>query len=207
FVREGGEISGGGSTITQQYVKNYYLTQDQTWDRKINELFVSIKIDQQHEKEDILASYLNTIWFGRDLYGVQTASKSYFDKPVSEMTLEEGAALAAILNSPHRYDPTIEGNTERFEQRFQYVLDGMVAMGTLEAATAEQVEPPEVLPEARTNRYAGPNGYLMQQVEAELLDAGLDEAEIRSGGLRIVTTFDQDAQESAVKAVEEERPT
>ncbi|NED98677.1 transglycosylase domain-containing protein [Phytoactinopolyspora halotolerans] len=207
FVREGGSISGGGSTITQQYVKNYYLTQDQTWSRKLNELFVSIKIDQQREKDDILASYLNTIWFGRDLYGVQTASKSYFGKPVSELSVAEGAALASILRSPHRYDPTIEGNEERFAQRFQYVLDGMTAIGALDAQTAAETELPEVLPEQRTNRYSGPNGYLMQQVEEELLAAGLDEAEIRNGGLRIVTTFDKEAQEAAVKAVEEERPT
>jgi membrane peptidoglycan carboxypeptidase len=209
FIRSGGEIDGGGSGITQQYVKNYYLTQDQSWDRKLNELFVSIKIDQQLDKDDILASYLNTIWYGRDgLYGVQTASKSYFGKPVSETTLEEGIALATILRSPHRYDPTLgPENTERFEARFQFVLDGMLAMGTVDPQEAGEAEPPEVKPRQDQNRLGGPNGYLLQQVERELRNAGIDEAEIRTGGLRVVTTFDKDAQDAAVRAVEEERPT
>nr|WP_281352329.1 transglycosylase domain-containing protein [Phytoactinopolyspora alkaliphila] len=80
-------------------------------------------------------------------------------------------------------------------------------MGVLDAATAAAAEPPEVLPEARNNRYGGPNGYLLKQVERELLAAGVDEAQIKTGGLRVVTTFDKDAQAAAIKAVEEERPT
>ncbi|RAW14729.1 hypothetical protein DPM12_10790, partial [Phytoactinopolyspora halophila] len=208
FIREGGEITGGGSTITQQYVKNYYLTEEQTFERKLNELFVSIKIDQQMEKDDILASYLNTIWFGRGVYGVQMASKAYFDKPVSEISVEEAAALASILRSPGLYDPTLgQENKENFEGRFEYVINGMVSIGALDAQTAEEAEPPEVLPEEKQNLYEGPNGYLLQQVRKELQEAGIDEAEIDSGGLRVVTTFDQEAQSAALDAVDEERPT
>ena len=204
----GGEITGGGSGITQQYVKNYYLTQERTITRKIRELFIAVKIDQQMEKDQILQDYLNTIWFGRGTYGVQTASRSYFGKPISELTLEEGAALASILRNPGNYDPTLsEENLQRFTERFHYVLDGMVEKGWLNAETAAAAVPPEVRPEKKRNTFGGPNGYLLQQVRTELEDAGIEVAEIETGGLRVVTTFNAKAQKAAVQAVKEEAPT
>ncbi|TDC49036.1 penicillin-binding protein [Jiangella ureilytica] len=203
----GSTAAGGGSTITQQYVKNYYLTQEQTLTRKVQELFIAVKIDQQLDKDDILASYLNTIWFGRGVYGIQTASRSYFDKPVSELDASQCAALAGILRSPTRYDPTLgPENTERYERRFQYVVDGMVDIGKLDSATAETLAPPAVVPEQNTNLYGGPNGYLLAQVREELLDNGFTENEIDTGGLRVVTTFDAKAQSAAIQAVDAERP-
>nr|WP_246400850.1 transglycosylase domain-containing protein [Jiangella mangrovi] len=204
----GSTAAGGGSTITQQYVKNYYLTQDQSLTRKVQELFIAVKIDQQLDKDDILASYLNTIWFGRGgLYGIQTASRSYFGKPVSELDVTQCAALAAILRSPPRYDPTSgPENTERFERRFQYVVDGMVDIGKLDAATAETLVPPAVVPEQNTNLYGGPNGYLLRQVRDELIDNGFTEEQIDTGGLRVVSTFDAKAQTAAIRAVDAERP-
>ncbi|RIQ20704.1 transglycosylase domain-containing protein [Jiangella rhizosphaerae] len=209
YVRNNGSTAaGGGSTITQQYVKNYYLTQEQTLTRKVQELFISVKIDQQLDKDDILASYLNTIWFGRGgVYGIQTASRSYFGVPVSELDTAQCAALAGILRSPSRYDPTLgPENTERFQRRFQYVVDGMVDIGKLDAATAETLVPPAVVPEQKANRYGGPNGYLLQQVRDELIDNGFTEEQIDTGGLRVVTTFDPKAQTAAIQAVDAERP-
>jgi membrane peptidoglycan carboxypeptidase len=204
----GGEITGGGSGITQQYVKNYYLTHEQTLTRKIRELFIAIKIDQQMDKDQILQDYLNTIWFGRGTYGVQTAARSYFGKPISDLTLEEGAALASILRNPGTYDPTLsDENRQRFSERFRYVLDGMVQKGWLDASTATAAVPPQVLPEKKRNTFGGPNGYLLQQVHAELEDAGIEPAEIETGGLRVVTTFDAKAQKAAVDAVKKEAPT
>jgi membrane peptidoglycan carboxypeptidase len=208
YIRNSGSTSaGGGSTITQQYVKNYYLTQDQTVTRKIRELIISVKIDQQLDKDDILASYLNTIWFGRGVYGIQTASKSYFGKPVSELGVPECAGLAAVLRSPHLYDPTIDqDNAVRFKDRVQYVLDGMVSMGKLDAAAAAAVKAPAMLPEQKTNKYGGPNGYLLDQVRDELIAKGFTESEIDTGGLRVTTTFNQKAQNAAIAAVDKERP-
>jgi membrane peptidoglycan carboxypeptidase len=204
----GGEIAGGGSTITQQYVKNYYLTQERTLTRKVKELFISVKIDQQLEKDQILQDYLNTIWFGRGTYGIQTASRSYFGKSVSDLTLEEGAAMAAILRNPGSYDPTLsEENLQRFTERFRYVLDGMVEMGWLDRATADAAVPPEVPPEQKSNTFGGPGGYLLQQVKNELEAVGIDPAEIETGGLRVTTTFDRNAQSAAVEAVKAEAPT
>ncbi|MBD0292464.1 MAG: transglycosylase domain-containing protein [Jiangellaceae bacterium] len=203
----GGEITGGGSGITQQYVKNYYLTQERTITRKIRELFIAIKIDQQTDKDQILEDYLNTIWFGRGTYGVQTASKAYFGKSVAELSLEESVTLAAILRSPARYDPTLdEDNAGRFTERFEYVLDGMVQKGWLDRSTADSVVPPTVLPEKKNNTFGGPNGYLLQQVKRELEAAGIEPAQIETGGLRVVTTFDQQAQRAAAEAVAQEFP-
>ncbi len=205
----GGEIRSGGSTITQQYVKNYYLTQEQTFTRKLKELFISVKIDQRMSKEAILEDYLNTIWFGRGtLHGVQTASKSYFGKPVTELSVEEGAALAALIRNPRLYDPTAsEENKARFEERFRFVLNGMVEIGAIDAATAEAAEVPEVQPKPQDNQFGGTDGYLIEQVRQELLDAGFTEQEIHTGGLRVITTFDRKAQQAAVEAVEQEFPT
>ncbi|MBB5787644.1 transglycosylase domain-containing protein [Jiangella mangrovi] len=204
----GSSGGGGGSTITQQYVKNYYLTQDRSYTRKLRELVISVKIDQDVDKDQILADYLNTIWFGRGTYGVQTASRAYFGADVADLDLAQSAALAAILRSPTRYDPTLgPENAERFAQRFQYVLDGMVATGAIDEATAAATVAPEVLPEQQVNRYGGPNGYLLMMVRDELMALGYDEQEIETGGLRVTSTFNAAAQTAAIRAIDEERPT
>jgi membrane peptidoglycan carboxypeptidase len=204
----GSSSAGGGSTITQQYVKNYYLTQDRSYTRKLRELVISVKIDQDVDKDQILADYLNTIWFGRGTYGVQTASRSYFGADVADLDLAQSAALAAILRSPTRYDPTLgPENAERFAERFQYVLDGMVATGAIDEATAGATVAPEVLPEQQVNRYGGPNGYLLMMVRDELIAMGYDEQEIETGGLRVTSTFSAVAQTAAIQAIDEERPT
>jgi membrane peptidoglycan carboxypeptidase len=199
---------GGGSTITQQFVKNYYLSPEQTLTRKVKELFISVKIDQRMSKEQVLESYLNTVFWGRgNVLGIQSASKAYFGKPVDELTLEEGAALAAMIQSPNRHDPTLgEQNAENFESRWRWVLDGMVQMGAIDQATADAAQVPEFLPQKSGNALGGPNGYLVDMVEKELADAGLTEQQIKTGGLRIVTTFDKDKQQAAIDAVEQEFP-
>ncbi|RAW18908.1 transglycosylase domain-containing protein [Phytoactinopolyspora halophila] len=200
--------AGGGSTITQQYVKNYYLTQEQTLSRKLQEFVIAVKIDQSIDKDQILTDYLNTIWFGRGTYGVQTASQAYFGVEVEELDLAQSAALAAILRSPASYDPTQgEENEARFEERFRYVLNGMVTTGAIDRSTAENTEPPEVRPEERENRFGGTDGYLLLMVRDELRERGFDDSEIEAGGLRVTTSFNEQAQEAAVRAVSEERPT
>jgi membrane peptidoglycan carboxypeptidase len=201
--------AGGGSTITQQYVKNYFLTNEQTLTRKAKELFISVKLEQQLDKDTILLDYLNTIWWGRGtIHGVQTAAQSYFSKDVKDLTVEEGAVLAALIQNPDRLDPTVEENDpQQFEDRFRFVVNGMVEIGAIDQATADSLEVPEIVPRSKDNQFKGPNGHLIQQVKTELLDAGLDEKQIVAGGLRIVTTFDQKAQQAAVDAVEQEFPT
>jgi membrane peptidoglycan carboxypeptidase len=114
----------GGSTITQQYVKNGYLTQERTLERKGKEFVVALKVDSELSKDEILANYLNAIFWGRGSYGVQAASTAYFGKPVEKLTVSESAFLAGIIQSPSRYEPTT--GREGAERRWNYVLDGMV---------------------------------------------------------------------------------
>ncbi len=205
----GGEIAGGGSTITQQYVKNYYLTQEQTITRKIKELFIAVKIDQQLDKDQILQDYLNTIWFGRGTYGIQTASRSYFGK--NDQRAHAGGGRRdwrrSCATRATTTRPSSEENLQRFTQRFRYVLDGMVEKGWLDRATAEATVPPAVLPEQKSNTYGGPKGIFSSRSRTSSRQVGIDPAEIETGGLRIITTFDAKAHTAAVEAVAEQVPT
>src|SRR5450759_3995623 len=125
----------GGSTITQQYVKNYFLTQDKTITRKAKEFIISIKIDQQESKDTILANYLNTIYYGRGATGIQTAAKAYFGVDASRLTVAQGALLASVIRGPQFYDPDLGPKQKAAATaRVNYVLDGMVTQGWLSAA-------------------------------------------------------------------------
>ena len=202
-----GGSTQGGSTITQQYVKNYYLSQEQTWTRKVRELFITVKLQRRMSKAEVLQSYLNTIYFGRGAYGIETAAQAYFDKGVAELTPEEGAVLAAVARAPSNYDPAVdEANLPRLQGRFDYVVDGMASMGALEPERARDAELPELAETGRNEQYAGFRGYLLAQVREELLDLGYSEQQIDAGGLRVTTTLNEKAQRAAVAAVEEGFP-
>src|SRR5690606_20155015 len=193
---------------TQQYVKNYFLSHDQTLTRKFNEVLIAVKIDRELSKDEILENYLNTIYFGRGAYGIQTASRAYFDKDASELTVAESAFLAGVTNGPSLFDPAFqEGNQERAEQRFEYVVGGMVQEGWLTAAEAESVRFPEIQDPEPTTASTGTQGYIATQVRNELVrEIGVAEEDIDRGGLRIVTTIEQPHQEAAVAAVEGQLP-
>ena len=96
----------GGSTITQQYVKNVYLTQNRSVTRKFTEAMIALKLDNRMSKDKILKGYLNTSWFGRGTYGLQRASQAYYGKDVSKLNASEGAFLASLLKGAGLYDPT-----------------------------------------------------------------------------------------------------
>lgn len=203
----GGETQGG-STITQQYVKNYYLTQDQTLTRKFKEIMISLKIDRQLSKDEILQNYLNTIYFGRGASGIQAASKAYFTKDVSKLTGSEGAFLASVIRGPSFYDPA-EGKdaAANARARWEYVADGMASQGWITAAERQDMAFPKIgAPRARVGT-SGPNGYIVKQVRDELLKKlKLTDAQIDTGGLRITTTIDKKKQDAAVAAVQERLP-
>jgi membrane peptidoglycan carboxypeptidase len=203
-----GEAQVGGSTITQQYVKNYFLTQDRTLSRKAKEILIAVKIDGQLSKREILEKYLNTIYYGRGAYGIQSAAKAYFGKDVSKLTAGEGAVLASVINAPSLYDPA---NGERAEanltKRYGYVLDGMVAEGWLSAADRAKYDALPKIQAYKGNKFsAGPNGFITAQVKRELLSTGLSEQDIDNGGLRIVTTIDKKAQTAAIAAMKDNLP-
>ena len=199
--------SQGGSTITQQYAKNAYLTQDKTYIRKFKELVLSLKLETTLTKDEILERYLNTIYFGRGAYGVETAAEAYFGVSASELTLEQSAVLAAIINAPGQLQPGHQHGEPG--DRYAYVLNAMYEEGYITEAERDEALDnfPEIKKRKVSEKYKGPTGYLIRAVQEELLALGFTEAEIEGGGLRIVSTFDKKAQASAVKAVKEQAPT
>ncbi|WP_420107356.1 transglycosylase domain-containing protein [Nocardia asteroides] len=199
----GKESAGGGSTITQQYVKNALVGDERSMQRKMHELVISAKMARQWSKEDILAAYLNTIYFGRGAYGIDAAAKAYFGKPVQELTVAEGAVLAATIQLPSLLDP--EKNPEGAKSRWNYVLDGMVAGNNLPAAERASMQYPQVVSLAANDdetQNSGPEGLIKNQVLKELSAAGISEQQLNTEGLQITTTIDPKAQEAAVKAAQ-----
>ena len=199
----------GGSTITQQYVKNYFLTHDQTLARKGRELIISIKVEQDMSKQQILENYLNTIYFGRGAYGIQAASQAYFGKDVDKLDLDQSVFLASILQAPGMYDPSV-GAEQRTNviNRMKYVRDGMVSEGWLPEALASDVTLPEVNAPKPKVALSGPNGYVVALARDELINkVGLSEQDIERGGLRVVTTISRTSQQNAIEAVNNNRPT
>ncbi|MCV7282272.1 penicillin-binding protein [Mycolicibacterium flavescens] len=204
----GGDLQGG-STITQQYVKNALVGSERSGVggliRKAKELVISTKMSGEWSKDQVLQSYLNIIYFGRGSYGVAAAAKAYFNKPVEELNVAEGALLAALIQRPSGLDPAV--NLEGATVRWNWVLDGMVEIGALSPEErAAQVFPPTVPPDlARTqNQTTGPNGLIERQVQRELLELfNINEQSLNTEGLQITTTIDPKAQAAAEEAAAE----
>ncbi len=189
----------GGSTITQQYVKNMYLTQERSYERKIKEVFISLKIDRELTKDALLGDYLNTIYFGRGAYGIQAASEAYYGKNVTDLNVAESALLAARIQSPVGFDDP--DNAAALQARYDYVLTGMVAEGWLTEADRAAQTVPVVRDNSGDVRFAGQAGYLVAATKTELARLGFTEDEIERGGLRVRTTFEPKAQAAAEAAV------
>ena len=118
-----GGATQGASTITQQYVKILYLTQERSISRKVHEAILSLKLQKQQSKQEILEGYLNTIYFGRGAYGVQAAAKAYFGVDADQLSLRQSAVLASVLNNPSQFDPANgKSNKAALLARYRYVL-------------------------------------------------------------------------------------
>ncbi|MEV5840315.1 transglycosylase domain-containing protein [Nocardia sp. NPDC052112] len=198
----GREDAGGGSTITQQYVKNAFLGSERSLTRKMRELIIAAKMARQWSKDDILAAYLNTIYYGRGAYGISAAAKAYFDKSVPDLTRAEGAVLAAVIRTPSILDP--ETHLTELTARWRYVLDGMVEMGSLAPGDRDATVFPQIVPITEmpdVNKARGPEGLIRSQVLRELRDAGISERELNTGALQITTTIDARAQQAALDAI------
>ncbi|MEX0170093.1 transglycosylase domain-containing protein [Streptomyces sp. LMG1-1-1.1] len=195
-----------GSTITQQYVKNYYLGQEQTLTRKAKEFFISIKLGREKSKDEILEGYLNTSYFGRNAYGVQAAARAYYGKDVERLDTAEGAYLASLLKAPSAYDVTTHPeNRATAVARWHYVLDGMVGEGWLDPATRAAARFPAPQTARPATALSGQRGYLVQAVEEYLTDHGIvDEKTLAGGGFRITTTLEPAKQDALVQAVEDQ---
>ncbi|SEG83003.1 Membrane carboxypeptidase (penicillin-binding protein) [Thermomonospora echinospora] len=200
----GGETQGG-STITQQLAKNYYLTNEQTMSRKFKELFISVKLSNQKSKNQILEDYLNTIYFGRQAYGIQAASRTFFGVTVDKLRPDQGALLAAIIQQPGNFDPRSEDYKDQTLERYRYVLDGMVKTGRLTKADYDkyQAKLPYTRPLNSNETFAGDRGYMIKRAIKELgRDQGITEEEIIRNGLHVVTTFNRAKMKAAKEAAE-----
>ena len=199
----------GGSTITQQYAKTAFLTADRTIQRKVIELIIAIKLENQLSKDQILENYLNTIYFGRAAYGVETAAQVYFGRGVDQLTIPQAAVLASILRSPGYYDPEYrEGNKERLIARYKYVLNNMESEGWLSKEDAEKFKEklPSIRPRLSTGQLAGNKGHLIEAVRKELNALGFPDEQLLIGGLIVRTTLEKNAQLAAEAAVFNQAP-
>jgi membrane peptidoglycan carboxypeptidase len=197
---KGGDVAQGGSTITQQYAKNAYLTQQRTFTRKFKEIFIATKLGQSRSKNQIFSDYLNTIYFGRDAYGIQAAAKAYFNEGVGQLSISQGALLAAVINAPSFYDPHV--NKAAAKARWHYVISGMVSQRWITAAKAAALHFPKTQA-SKTGATCGlsTKRFICNAVETELTKSdGLTDAQFQQGGLKVVTTIDKTAQDAAVTA-------
>ncbi|TFV88045.1 penicillin-binding protein [Blastococcus sp. CT_GayMR16] len=200
-----GGSTQGGSTITQQYVKNAILqNSEQTFTRKFQELFLAIKLDNNYSKDQILENYLNTIYYGRGAYGIESAANTYFGISASQLTPQQGAVLAVLIRSPSRYDPEV--SPEEATDRWGRVLDAMVEEGWLSSDERAASTYPPVQPKTGSSLGLpqGPEGLIVSQVKNELMrEHGYTEQQIDAGGLRITTTVNKGYQDAAVASVNE----
>ncbi|MEU3373761.1 transglycosylase domain-containing protein [Streptomyces sp. NPDC006660] len=200
-----GKGAQGGSTITQQYVKNNYLTQEQTVTRKLKEIVISLKVDQRYSKNEILAGYMNTSYYGRNAYGIQAAAQAYYGKDVSKLTLEEGTYLAALLQAPSQYDWQTAGpvGKQLVEGRWNKALDNMVEKKWLTPDERKNLkfEPPmdaKVAPGME-----GQTGYLVDAAKSEMAANGVDPAVLARGGWTVTLNIDPAKQKLLENAVKE----
>ena len=195
----GGPIQGA-STLTQQYVKNYYVDTTDSYVGKLKQAFLAVKIDQSQSKQKILGNYLNTIYYGRGAYGVEEASKAYFGHSADKLTLSEAALLSAVIPAPSGWDPAVNAKTS--QAKWTRVADLMLKQNFITAAQRAEMKFPKTIEPTTKQVYAGTKGYLLQMVRTELkAKMKLTDEQIDTGGFKVTTTINQKDQEAAVNAV------
>ena len=203
----------GGSTITQQYAKTAFLTPERSIQRKVKELVISLKLENALSKDQILENYLNTIYFGRGSYGVQTASQQYFNRNVNQLSISQSAVIASILRSPGLYDPGYgndeerAANARRLDARFKYVIAQMLEKKWITEEEAKAAKLPRIAPRTTGGSLSGPKGYIIDAAQKELSKLGFTTEQLMVGGYVIKTTIVQKAQQSAVDAVNKLTPS
>jgi membrane peptidoglycan carboxypeptidase len=199
--------NGGGSTITQQLVKNELLEDNEkTISRKIKELILAVEVERTYSKEQILTMYLNAINYGGTSYGIESGAQRYFRKPAKDLSLGESVFLASIPQRPSRYDPYSEYfNQEILEGRMETALKGMVEIGYITQADADAVKPIDVIatvqPKDESNQYKDIKApHFVLDVQDKLFQK-YGEQNVRRGGYEVVTSLDWDLQQKAEEAV------
>jgi penicillin-binding protein 1A len=186
----------GGSTIPQQLIRSTFLTLEKTAERKTREIILSLELDRRYSKEQILEWYLNQVPFGRNAYGAEAASQSYFGKSVSEISLSEAATLAALIKAPSFYMTDLEALLNRKD----YVLSRMVDEGFLSQEEAEEAEKEEVVVLEFFRPIKAPHFTLWVK---DQLEERYGRDFLEQKGLKVFTTIDWELQESAEKMVKE----
>ncbi|MGW8747363.1 transglycosylase domain-containing protein [Streptomyces sp. WAC 04229] len=208
-----GKGAQGGSTITQQYVKNYYLSQEQTVSRKLKELVISLKLDREKSKDYILAGYMNTSYYGRGAYGIQAAAQAYYRVDAEDLTVEQGAYLSALLQAPNQYDWAIASETGKklAQDRWNYVLDNMVEQKWLGASERQGMKFPVPKEPKAAAGMEGQTGYLVdaanhtlkKQLVAQGAAEDMEQAKalVDLGGYTVTLNIDKKKQAALEKSV------
>ncbi len=194
-----GRTVEGGSTLTMQLVKNLFLTPERALGRKVSEAVLALRLEQIFSKDEILEMYLNQVYWGHNTYGVQTAAKSYFNKPASDLTLAEAAMMAGIIQAPEAYSPF--ANEKTAKERQGLVLDRMVELGWITPQEAILAKQQEIELGSITSFSGSRSPYITDTVMQELTRRFGRDAVIK-GGMRVQTTFDLKTQEIAERVVQ-----
>lgn len=198
----------GGSTITQQYAKIAYLKPEQTISRKINEVFVALKVESTYSKTEILEKYINAVYFGRNAYGIEMASRKYFGVKASALKPAQSIVLAALVRAPALYDPEFKpGNFVRLVNRFNGIKRNMVAENLITKVEADSISFPKFGSAKVEDINFANRGHLIAAIKSELSDLGYGEDVLTVGGYVVQTTLSQSAQRYAEQAVESQKPT
>jgi 1A family penicillin-binding protein len=198
FVR-GGKVQGG-STITQQLVKNAILTSEKTYTRKIKELILAYEIEKKFTKDQILKMYLNEIPYGSTLYGIEAASQSFFGISAKDLTIAEAAMLAAIPQAPSRYSP-YGSHRDELLGRQRYIISEMEKAGKISKDEAEAARQEPVMSKLKPKQEAIVAPHFVMYVK-DLLEQKYGEKTVEEGGLKVITSLDLDKQKIAEQAIE-----
>ncbi|MDK0521861.1 transglycosylase domain-containing protein [Streptomyces sp. ML-6] len=199
-----GKGKQGGSTITQQYVKNYYLTQDPTISRKLKELVISLKVDSKKSKNYILAGYINTAYYGRGASGIQAAAQAYYGVDAKDLDVSQGAYLASVLQAPSQYDWQTASETGKklVKDRWAYTLDNMVEMKWLDKAERDKLEFPVPQKAKPAKGMEGQTGYLVEAANKELDEQGVTAEMRQAGGWTFTLNIDKKRQKQLEASVD-----
>lgn len=198
---EAGRTVEGGSTLTMQLVKNLFLTPERSLSRKIAEAVLALRLEQIFDKDQILEMYLNQVYWGHNTYGVQTAAKSYFNKPAANLTLAESAMMAGLIQAPEEYSPFISYQTAR--QRQATVLDRMRRLGWITPQEEANARKQPIRLGQITSFQVSRAPYVTEAVVQELQQRFGADA-VSKGGMRVQTTIDLKLQRMAEQTVQEE---
>ena len=191
----------GGSTITQQFVKNSILTTEKTYTRKIKEVILSLEIEQKFSKDEILGMYLNEIPYGSNAYGVESAAQTFFGKSARELSLDEAAMLAALPNAPTYYSP-YGSHIEALKVRQELALDRMASIGYISKEQADEAKKSDVFAKLTPNRENISAPHFVMYIK-DYLESKYGDQSLEQDGLKVFTTLDWDKQQIAEKAVAE----